>query len=98
MWADQAIKELREGKTAHVRPRGKSMKGKVEDGAFVTLEPIDPDNLKHGDVVLAKVKGSVYLHLIKGIRQGQFLIGNNRGGTNGWTKTIYGIATEIENS
>lgn len=98
MWADQAIKELREGKTTQIRPRGRSMTGKVNDGALVTLGPVDPNNLKVGDVVLTKVKGSVYLHLIKGVRQGgQFLIGNNKGGTNGWTKTIYGIATKIEN-
>jgi len=30
------------------------------------------------------VKGSDYLHLIKAVNQGRFLIGNNRGGTNGW--------------
>jgi len=30
------------------------------------------------------------------IDKGRFLIGNNRGGINGWTKAIYGIATKIE--
>jgi hypothetical protein len=98
MWADQAIKELREGRATQIRPRGRSMTGRVRDGALVTLEPVDNDNLKKDDVVLAKVNGVVYLHLIKGIRQGgQFLIGNNKGGINGWTKTIYGIATQIRN-
>ncbi len=74
------------------------MKGKVDDGALVTLEPCSTDKLAVGDIVLVKVKGHVYLHLIKAINGARFLIGNNRGGTNGWVGAhcIYGIATNIE--
>jgi len=40
----------------------------------------------------------VYLHLIKAVDGQRFLIGNNRGGINGWVgpQAIYGIATRIE--
>lgn len=75
------------------------MKGKVNDGDLVTLEPCDPNELEVGDIVLVKVRGRVYLHLIKAkSSDGRFQIGNNRGGINGWVgaNSIFGIATEIE--
>jgi hypothetical protein len=97
-WATHAIEALRRGETARVRPRGHSMKGKVEDGALVTLAPCDPATLQAGEVVLVRVHGRVYLHLIKAVGGGRFLIGNNRGGVNGWVgpAAIYGVATAIE--
>lgn len=97
-WATHAIEKLQKGETAQIRPRGHSMKGKVNDRDLVTLEPCDPDDLKVDDIVLVKVKGNVYLHLIKAVSNGRFLIGNNRGGTNGWVgkNAIFGIATHIE--
>jgi hypothetical protein len=56
--------------------------------------------LNVGDIVLVRVHGTDYLHLIKAINQGRFLIGNNRGGTNGWVgkNALYGIAIAIESS
>ena len=74
------------------------MQGKVNNGDLVTIEPCDPEELSVGDIVLVRVKGNDYLHLIKALNQGRFLIGNNRGGVNGWVghNCIYGIATNIE--
>ena len=97
-WASHAIEALHRGETARVRPRGHSMRGKVEDGALVSLAPCDPSQLGVGDVVLVRVHGHVYLHLIKAVGGGRFLIGNNRGGVNGWVgpSAIYGVATAIE--
>lgn len=97
-WASHAIEALQRGESAKVRPRGHSMKGKVNDGALVTLEPCDPAGLAVGDIVLVRVHGTVYLHLIKAVNGERFLIGNNRGGTNGWVggNCIYGRATNIE--
>jgi len=71
------------------------MKPKVMSGAFVTLEPRDTYGV--GDIVLARVKGNIYLHLIKAVQGGRYQIGNNRGGINGWTRTIYGKAVKVEN-
>lgn len=97
-WATHAIEKLQAGEKAQIRPRGHSMKGKVNDGDLVTLEPCNADDLNVGDIVLVKVRGTIYLHLIKAKAKGRFLIGNNRGGVNGWVghNAIYGIATEIE--
>jgi hypothetical protein len=99
-WATYAKEALRRGETIQIRPRGHSMSGKVNDGDRVTLEPCNPDTLKVGDIVLVRVHGTDYLHLIKAVNQGRFLIGNNRGGTNGWVgkNAIYGIAVAVEPS
>src|SRR3954465_2332710 len=97
-WAQHAIDALGRGGSGEVRPRVHSMKGKVPDGALVTLAPCDPASLQPGDVVLVRVHGSIYLHLVKALNQGRFLSGNNRGGVNGWvgSHAIYGRATRIE--
>ena len=45
--------------------------------------------------------GNVYVHLVKAVRghaeAQQFLIGNNRGGTNGWISraAIYGVVVDV---
>jgi hypothetical protein len=101
-WAKFAIEKLQAGETAQIRPKGHSMTGKVNHGNLVTLVPTVADDLEVDDIVLVRVKGNVYLHLIKAIKQvgnrKRFLIGNNRGGTNGWVNgnAIYGNAIEIE--
>lgn len=74
------------------------MSGKIESGQLCTLEPVDAATLKVGDIVLCKVRGTEYLHLIKAIRTGQFQIGNNRGGINGWisANAIFGKLISVE--
>ena len=47
-WADFAKEALRKGETVLVKPRGHSMKGKVNDGDIVTLEPVNPEELAVG--------------------------------------------------
>ena len=98
-WATAYIAQLKEGQTVQFRPRGQSMKGKVESGQLCTVEPIEEHSeLCKGDIVLCKVNGHQYLHLIKAIQGKRFQIGNNRGGINGWvTKTsIYGKCIKVE--
>jgi SOS-response transcriptional repressor LexA len=97
-WAHHAKEALRRGETVQVRPRGHSMRGKVDDGDLVTVEPCDPAEVAVGDVVLVRVHGTDYLHLVKAIDGERFLIGNNRGGTNGWVgrHALYGRAVRIE--
>ncbi len=91
-WAQRAIDDLRDGKETVVIPHGNSMKGLVKSGERVELKPVTED-LKPGDIVLVRVKGNVYLHLVKAVQGDRFLIGNNRGGINGWvgSSAIYGI-------
>lgn len=97
-WAKHAIEALQRKETVQIRPRGNSMTGKVNDGDLVTLETVDPETLKKDDVVLVRVHGKDYLHLIKAIDGKRFQIGNNKGHVNGWVgpQAIYGKATKVE--
>ena len=96
-WADAAIERLQRSEAAVIRPRGHSMTGKVNDGDTVTVTPFGTREPAAGDIVLVRVHGHVYLHLIKARQANRFLIGNNRGGINGWVgrTSIYGVATDI---
>jgi hypothetical protein len=97
-WASEYITRLQRGEAVRFRPRGNSMRGKVEPGQLCTVEPVDPASLAVGDIVLCRVNGRQYLHLVKAIQGERFQIGNNRGRINGWASrnSIYGKCTRIE--
>jgi hypothetical protein len=99
-WADRAIAELREGRETTIRPVGGSMRPLVMSGARVRLAPLGDQPPRPGEIVLVRVKGSVYLHLVKAVDGERVQIGNNRGGINGWTgrTSVYGRAVAIDNS
>ena len=97
-WAKHAIKQLKNGVPAQIRPRGNSMKPKVNSGDRVTIDPCNTEDLQVDDIVLCRVRGRHYLHLIKAIDSKRFQIGNNRGQINGWIgpNSIFGKATKVE--
>jgi hypothetical protein len=80
-WASHYIAKLKNGEAVSFRPRGNSMSGKIESGQLCTLEPIDPRNIGVGDIVLCKVKGHEYLHLVKAIQRQRFQIISSREAT-----------------
>ena len=73
------------------------MRGRIDSGQLVTLDPTRVPEV--GDAVLCRVKGNVFLHLVKAIKghaeQRRFLIGNNLGKINGWTSTVYGVVVKV---
>ena len=75
------------------------MRGRIDSGQLCTVDPVDPATLEVGDIVLCKVKGHEYLHIVKAIQGGRFQIGNNRGLINGWigANGIFGRCTRVEN-
>jgi hypothetical protein len=98
-WATAYISKLKAGETVSFRPTGGSMTGKIESGQLCTVVSIaDHSTLQVGDIVLCKVSGNEYLHLIKSIEGQRFQIGNNRGFVNGWieSKFIYGRCVKVE--
>lgn len=97
-WASGFIEQLRAGESVAFRPRGRSMSGKIESGQLCTVEPADPSTIRVGDIVLCKVRGREYLHLIKAIQGDRFLIGNNRGRINGWISAdaLFGKCVRVE--
>ena len=97
-WATRHIAELQNGKTVKFRPHGNSMAGKVESGSLVTVEPMNGSTPLLHEVVLCKVRGAEYLHLVTALRGGQIQISNNKGHVNGWitAKSVYGRCVRIE--
>ena len=75
------------------------MRGRIESGQLVTLEPVeDASKLSVDDIVLVRWRGNHILHVIKGIRDNEILIGNNLGKLNGWASTddVVAIVTAIQ--
>ena len=96
-WATKYIEQLSKGETIQFRPRGDSMTGRINSGQLVTVEPIKDRQIEVGNIVLCKVNGAQYLHLVKASSGERFQIGNNRGRINGWTtrRNIFGIVTNV---
>jgi hypothetical protein len=93
-WATAYILALRTQDEVEFRPRGSSMEPLVKDNQLVRVRRLGEDeDLEYGDIVLCTVQGRQYLHLVKAVKPDRVLIGNNRGGINGWTprKQIHGV-------
>lgn len=86
------------GRDVEYSEGGNSMLPLIKSRQPVTLSPVDAAKLEKGDIVLVKVNRNVYTHLVKGLRQGQVLIGNNRGRINGWTSlaNVFAIVTAVD--
>lgn len=91
------IKELDEGRSVTLKPKGNSMTPLIQSGQQIVLSPLKGMSpLKKGDVVLAKVKGRYFIHKVSAVGDdGSYQISNNHGHVNGWSRQIYGIVTEI---
>ena len=88
--------ELKNNGTGKMKCFGQSMMPKIKSGSFLTFET--KDEYEIGDIVFCKVKGRyIDAHIItKKDNNKGYLIANNKGFENGWTKTIFGFVTEIE--
>jgi hypothetical protein len=97
-WATPHIAKLKAGETVSFRPRGNSMAPKIRSGQLCTVATVDVAELGVGDIVLCKVRGAEYLHLVKAIDGERFQIGNNRGHINGWisANAIFGKLMSVE--
>jgi len=97
-WATAYIQKLLAGETVSFRPRGNSMTPRIRSGQLCTVEPVDPADLQTGDIVLCRVRGNQYLHLVKAIQGRRFQIGNNHGKINGWVgpNGIFGKLKKVE--
>lgn len=69
---------------------GHSMRPILESGSFLTFEKCSHYDI--GDIVFCKVKGRyIDAHKITKIdSQGRYLISNNHGHDNGWSRQIFG--------
>jgi len=90
------LERLQAGETFITSEKGNSMVPIISSGQNHKLSPAKIEDVEVGDIVYCKVKGNFYTHLVKAKNLDRgCLIGNNRGGINGWTKQIYGKVVEI---
>lgn len=93
------LEKLLNGETFITREKGNSMVPLIKSGQEHLLGPVKIEDVKVGDIVYCKVRSVFYTHLVKAIDPIKGLqIGNNKGGINGWTKSVYGIVKEIYKS
>jgi hypothetical protein len=96
---DAVAARVAAGGTVDFRPRGTSMIPLVRSGDLVTVAPVVPAKVEPGDIVLVRVAGTTYLHLISAVdhERGRVQISNNRGRVNGWTghARVYGICLSV---
>ncbi|MFI7357573.1 S26 family signal peptidase [Streptomyces avidinii] len=88
------------GATVEFRPTGSSMVPLIRSRQQVVVAPADPSQLEVGDIVLARVAGTVYLHLVSAVdpARKRVRISNNRGRVNGWTghDRVFGICLAVD--
>jgi hypothetical protein len=97
MWP-KVVERLQRGEAVEVRPTGTSMTPIIRSRQVVRIVPVDPATVARGDVVLAKVGGRFYLHLVSAVQGGRVQISNNHGHVNGWTSQdrVYGIVDSVD--
>ena len=69
LFLDISAELLHHGHRVRFRPGGGSMYPTIKDGEAVTVEPISPNNVRCGDIVLYKSDHRVIAHRIVGVRK-----------------------------
>lgn len=86
---ERVVEGLLNGQKPVMKVFGSSMMPLIKSGSKLTF--VKDINYKIGDVVLSKVKGRwIDAHKITKIDGDRYLISNNHGWDNGWTRKIYG--------
>lgn len=90
------LEKLQNGETFITNAKGNSMTPLIKSGQNHKLAPVMWEDCDEDDIVYCKVKGNFYTHKVKAKNNEKgLLIGNNKGGINGWTKQVYGRVVEI---
>lgn len=85
MRLSEVATKLKEESSIAFVAHGNSMTPRIRSGDKITVEAItDYALVKKGDVVLAKVHGRWFLHLVSATEDKRVQISNNHGHVNGW--------------
>lgn len=96
MFRNYKLERLQNGETFVTSEKGSSMVPLIKSGQDHKLAPVLIEDVKIGDIVYCKIGTRYYTHIVKAKNDVKgCLIGNNRGGINGWTKAIYGKVIEV---
>jgi phage repressor protein C with HTH and peptisase S24 domain len=93
---ERLLNDLKTSKIGKMKVFGNSLTPKVKSGSILTFEP--KSDYKVGDIVFSKVRGRyIDAHQITKVdAEGRYLISNNKGHDNGWTRSVFGKVTKIE--
>jgi len=87
---------LQNGETFKTKEPGNSMEPLIKSRQEHILAPATLESVKVDDIVFCRVNKGYVTHLVKAKDPHKgALIGNNKGGINGWTKAIYGKVIKI---
>lgn len=90
------VEKLQRGETFVTKEKGNSMVPLIYSNQEHKLAPAKLEELEVGDITYCKVRGSYYTHLVKAKDANKgVLIGNKKGGINGWTKQVFGKVIEV---
>lgn len=90
------LEKLLQGQNVITSEKGNSMFPLIKSGQEHELAPITWEDCNVGDICYCKVHGLFYTHLVKAKNDKKgLLIGNNKGGVNGWTKSVYGRVIKV---
>jgi hypothetical protein len=89
------LDRLKAGESFYTNGHGNSMILILKSGQVHKLTPAKLDEVLIDDIVYCKVRGHFHTNLVKAKSNKGCLIGNNKGGINGWTKQIFGKVIEI---
>jgi hypothetical protein len=92
----RVLELLEDGKQAEMKVFGNSMLPIIKSGSKLTFEKMDKYDI--GDIVFCKVSGRwIDAHKITKVNEKRgYMIANNAGHENGWTKRIFGKVVKIE--
>lgn len=96
---EKIIERLQAGEVIeNYKESGNSMTPIIKHRQPITIAPVDTHKVTEGDIVLVKVKGRIYTHLVHATNMDRVLIGNNHGRVNGWAarRNIFGIVTHVD--
>lgn len=95
------IKRRGSDEAVRVTVHGNSMLPRIKSGSTVIVKPASAADVDIDDVVIAKVRGRVYCHFVRG-KMGRgpdgsrVKIANASGRVNGWTSNVFGVVVGIE--
>ena len=92
---EELLQELSKTGKGKMKCFGSSMMPIIKSGSLLTFQKCESYDI--GDIVFCKVKGRyIDAHKITKKNQDKYMIANNKGHENGWTKTIYAKVIAIE--
>ncbi|HAS47602.1 MAG TPA: hypothetical protein DCS93_44405 [Microscillaceae bacterium] len=87
---------LAEGLIIQMQAFGGSMEPLISSGSILTFQAFE--HYQINDIVFCKVEGNfIDAHKIVEMNEAKgYLIGNNKGKINGWTKSVFGKVIEVQ--